>query len=249
MKPMEPAASDPLSPFAGMSTFEEVLRLPYFDFLSCMGEFSLHPGGLKATVALLEAADLRKDERILEIGCGTGHTTRALLAAGLDVSVVEPSERMLRAALRNCALGAGKRPRSHLCGAEDLTMVSTRSYDVALYECVFGFIPKPRLAIRECARVLSGVGARVCVIDLHYVAEPPPLARAALKRVFGRELAVLYEEDWRRLFSSFQLCHWQATDIMTLAAPSADGIRRLLSDAGLLAQLPGSGDARVPEAL
>jgi ubiquinone/menaquinone biosynthesis C-methylase UbiE len=241
---MEGAASDALSPLAGVSVFEDVLRLPYFEFLSCMGEFSLHPGGLEATVALLRAADLRKGDRILEIGCGPGHTTRVLLAAGLDVSVVEPSERMLRAALRNCALGAGKRPKSHLCEAEDLTMLSPRSYDVALYECVFGFIPRPKLAIRECARVLSGAGARVCVIDLHYVADPPAPVRAALEGVFGREIAVLYEEDWKNLFSSFRLCHWQDADIVTPAAPSAEGVHRLLSDAAMLAQLPGSGDER-----
>ncbi|KYF63465.1 class I SAM-dependent methyltransferase [Sorangium cellulosum] len=236
--------SESMSPLRGITSFADLLALPYFEFLSCLGGFALHPGGLAATVDLLKIAGLRAQDRVLEIGCGTGHTTRALLSAGLDVSVVEPSQRMLQAALRNCERLTQRRPKHYLCRAEDLSCLPARSFDVVLYECVFGFISDPKRALRECARVMADSRSRVCVIDMHYVAEPPQRVRRELSDIFGKDIAILYEADWRELFANFASTHWDAGELSDVAAPGPDGIRQILSDAGLLDQLPGSGDER-----
>ncbi|WP_437927369.1 methyltransferase domain-containing protein [Sorangium sp. So ce291] len=236
--------SESMSPLRGITSFPDLLALPYFEFLSCLGEFTLHPGGLAATVELLKTAGLRAQDRVLEIGCGTGHTTRALLSSGLDVSVVEPSRRMLHAALRTCMRMAHRRPKYYVCGAEDLSSLPRRSFDLVLYECVFGFISDPGRAVRECSRVLSGSGSRVCVIDLHDVAEPPEHVRRGLREIFGKNIAVLYEADWRDLFADFACTHWETGELSDVAAPGPDWIRQTLSASGLLDALPGSGDER-----
>jgi ubiquinone/menaquinone biosynthesis C-methylase UbiE len=42
-----------------------------------------------------EIAGLRAGDRVLEVGCGTGQLTRSLVARGLEVTAVEPGERLL----------------------------------------------------------------------------------------------------------------------------------------------------------
>jgi len=49
---------------------------------------------------------LRPGDRVLEVGCGTGQLTRALVSRGLRVTAIEPGERLLELARRNLR-GAG----------------------------------------------------------------------------------------------------------------------------------------------
>jgi SAM-dependent methyltransferase len=232
------------TPLQGIESIEGLLSLPYFDMLACLGEFSLHPGGLNATVELLEAAGLRGHERVLEIGAGTGLTTRALMASGLDVTIVEPSSRMLAANLRNCARANGRRPRHFQATAETLEGVPSHTYQMVLYECVFGFIADHAAAVRQCTRILLPGAGRVCVSDLHYVDQPPAAVRTALAGIFGRDVAMLFEEDWRRLFADLTPVHWRALDLKEIAAPSPQAIKANLVRADLLRALPGDGDER-----
>jgi SAM-dependent methyltransferase len=48
-----------------------------------------------------EVAALGVGDRVLEIGCGTGQLTRALLARGLRVSAIEPGHRLISLARQN----------------------------------------------------------------------------------------------------------------------------------------------------
>jgi SAM-dependent methyltransferase len=48
-----------------------------------------------------EVAALGAGDRVLEIGCGTGQLTRALLARGLRVSAIEPGDRLIALARQN----------------------------------------------------------------------------------------------------------------------------------------------------
>jgi len=52
-------------------------------------------------------AGLRPGDKVLEIGCGTGQLTRALLARGLRVTAIEPGERLVALARQNLA-GSGE---------------------------------------------------------------------------------------------------------------------------------------------
>jgi SAM-dependent methyltransferase len=48
-----------------------------------------------------EAAALGAGDRVLEIGCGSGQLTRALVARGLRVSAIEPGDRLIALARQN----------------------------------------------------------------------------------------------------------------------------------------------------
>jgi ubiquinone/menaquinone biosynthesis C-methylase UbiE len=56
--------------------------------------------------ALAEAAGAWPGARVLEIGCGTGGATKALVARGAQVTALDQNPEMLEQARRNCA-GAG----------------------------------------------------------------------------------------------------------------------------------------------
>jgi SAM-dependent methyltransferase len=67
-----------------------------------------------------KVAELAPGDSVLEIGCGTGQLTRALLARGLRVTAVEPGDRLLALARRN------------LRGEGDVEFVNARFEDAPL---------------------------------------------------------------------------------------------------------------------
>jgi SAM-dependent methyltransferase len=67
-----------------------------------------------------EAANLDSGDPVLEIGCGTGQLTQALLARGLRVTAIEPGAQLIA------------RARARLAGAADVRFVNARLEDAAL---------------------------------------------------------------------------------------------------------------------
>ncbi|HEX4465843.1 MAG TPA: class I SAM-dependent methyltransferase [Solirubrobacteraceae bacterium] len=67
-----------------------------------------------------ELGSLGPGDEVLEVGCGTGQLTRALLSRGLRVTAVEPGERLLALARRS------------LDGAGDVEFVNSRLEDARL---------------------------------------------------------------------------------------------------------------------
>lgn len=232
------------SPLQGITSLPQLLSLPYFDFMACLGAVSLHPGGELATQQAIEASLLRIGENVLEIGCGTGWTTKALISAGVRVTVVDNSSRMLDATLRNCVLAGLPLPASILGTAEDLRTLNDKQFDLALMECVLGFIPNRSRALKEARRVLREAG-RIAVIDVHYTAEPPESTLENLSNVLGMRLPVLTEQDWKEMFSDFRLRHWKSSDLASPPPPTPQIVQAILLNSGLLHQLPDHSDSAI----
>src|SRR4051794_30809507 len=86
------------------------------------GTAYLHPGGVPATLALIEALDLRSSQHVLEIGCGTG-ATLVRIAGEHDVSLtgVDALPEMLEVARRRVGVaGMPGRIELRLGAAESL---------------------------------------------------------------------------------------------------------------------------------
>ena len=111
---------------------------------------------LPASRVVVEAATLSRDDRVLDIGCGTGNA--ALLAADHTSHVigVDPAARLLEVAQARAA-AEGKTLTLDLGEAAALP-VDDASVDVAL--SVFGliFAPDPEAAAAEISRVLTPSG-------------------------------------------------------------------------------------------
>jgi cyclopropane fatty-acyl-phospholipid synthase-like methyltransferase len=66
------------------------------------------------------AAGLKRDDQVLEIGCGTGQLTRCLLARGLRVTAIEPGDHLAGLA------------RQRLRGTGELELINARLEDTRL---------------------------------------------------------------------------------------------------------------------
>lgn len=94
-------------------------------------------------------------QRLLDVGCGTGHHVRALQARGFRVSGVDGSEAMLKVARRiNPGLDIRK------ADVEDLPF-DDDSFDWVLSIEVLRYVPDFRQAVREMGRVLAPGGTAV----------------------------------------------------------------------------------------
>ena len=108
---------------------------------------------------LLAAAGVSGAEpglRVLDVGAGTGDLAAAALAAGAEVTAVDPDPDML-------ALARERAPRARL-GRAGLPVLpfADAAYDVVLANFVVNHVREPRAGVRELARV-AAPGGRVAV--------------------------------------------------------------------------------------
>ena len=107
---------------------------------------------MNAIASHVEAASVRT---ILDLGCGTGRFSEAL-AAHFDAQVlaIDPSKKMLEQ-----ARGKQRDPRvSYLLGSGESIPLDSNSVDLIYMSMIFHHFRDPRLAARECRRVLRGRG-------------------------------------------------------------------------------------------
>jgi arsenite methyltransferase len=116
------------------------------------GESLAHPGGPALTRRALELAHLQPGARILDVGCGSGHSMHLLASHGFQALGVDP------------AAGPWDFPciRAH---AESLPLPDA-SFAAVLLECSLSIMDRPQQVLSECARVLVN-GGRLIVSDLY----------------------------------------------------------------------------------
>jgi SAM-dependent methyltransferase len=89
--------------------------------------------------------------RVLEIGCGTGKLTAALVERGLEVEAVDPGPRLVQIARRQAP-----RARFHVTGFEDVELASD-AFDAAFSATAFHWVA-PEVGWSKAARVLRPGG-------------------------------------------------------------------------------------------
>ena len=110
----------------------------------------------------VEAAGVRRGQRVLDVGCGTGALTAALVErlGARSVAAVDPSESFI-AAVRGRLPGVDVR----LARAESLPF-DDATFDASLAQLVVHFMADPVIGIREIARVTRTGGiVAACVWD------------------------------------------------------------------------------------
>jgi ubiquinone/menaquinone biosynthesis C-methylase UbiE len=148
--------------------------------------------------------DIRRAQRILEVGCGTGAVSSSVArdfprasVAGVDLDI--PRLRFARSYDPACAYAAGD-------GRE--LPFPARSFDLVFCHYLLLWIPSPVQALREMARVARPGGWVIALAEPDYstrIDSPPPLESLgrlqteALRRqgadpTLGRRLASLFAE-------------------------------------------------------
>ncbi|MCG8588910.1 MAG: class I SAM-dependent methyltransferase [Proteobacteria bacterium] len=122
----------------------------------------VHAGGPDLE-AMLEVAELRGNERVLDLGCGTGHTTLAFAARALRVDGIDLSRGMLDQARRLASERGVDNCHWHLGDVEDLPFPDASFAVVTSRQSAHHYVSTER-ALAETARVLAP-GGRFVLVD------------------------------------------------------------------------------------
>jgi ubiquinone/menaquinone biosynthesis C-methylase UbiE len=135
---------------------------------------------------LVEVADLRPGERVLDVACGTGIVARlAAQRVGTNGTVVGLDLNPGMLAVARAATPSGMTIQWHEANAEKM-MLADASFDVVLCQMGLQFMPDKLAALREMHRILAPSGRLI----LNAPGPTPPLMEVmgdALARHVGAE--------------------------------------------------------------
>jgi SAM-dependent methyltransferase len=153
-------------------TREQVQALDPYAFLAVLGKRVIHPGGRASTDQLLEWAELRPGDRVLDIGCGVGTTAiRIARDTGATVVAADVSPLMRERAARNVRTSGVE--GVVIENADILNLpYADGSFDCVVAEAVTMFVDRSRAAA-ELTRVCKP-GGRVLATEFCW-RKPPTL--------------------------------------------------------------------------
>ena len=141
--------------------------------------------------------DLKADDCILEVGCGSGAFLLPAYQRGVRVSGVDYSQSLLDIAAR--AMPGGRFTRAE---AAQLPL-SSDNYDVALSHSVFQYFDSADYAlqcVQEMLRVLAPVGARLGVLDVNDAARQDEFYRLRQEQLGAEDYADRYQDLPHRFY-------------------------------------------------
>ena len=194
-------------------TAEQVQGLDPYAFLAVLGKRVIHPGGRASTDRLLELADVKPGERVLDIGCGVG-TTAIRLARDhqADVVAADIAELMReRAAANVSAAGVATRVRVEDADIQSLPYADS-SFDAVVAEAVTMFVSRRRAAA-ELARV-TRPGGRVLATEFCWRRPPTDEAREVFLGQVCPGMRFDTVEEWAGIYEGAGL-----VDIQTESGP------------------------------
>lgn len=142
---------------------KESVQRQFGAMAAAYGTSAVHAGGPDLE-AMLAAATLRGDERVLDVGSGAGHTALAFAPRAASVLAVDLTEPMLAEGQRRAAERGLANATFERGDAEHLP-VPDGAFDVVTCRYAAHHFPRPEAAVREWARVLAP-GGQVLLVDV-----------------------------------------------------------------------------------
>lgn len=196
-------------------------------------------GGLEELRGALALCALPERPRVLEVGCGAGAFTQALLAAlpTADITATDVSERLLAAARAALGPAAGPGGRVQLRRADVAALpYPARSFDLVACRCVLMHQPDPTVAAAEMHRVCE-VGGYALAIEPDWGARalyPDSEALAELLKLAQRGRPYGFPDllFGRKLFAVLRAVGFAPVNVrVTAFAATADDLAASATDA------------------
>jgi ubiquinone/menaquinone biosynthesis C-methylase UbiE len=156
-------------------SLDELEELSYYDFMGYMDVPFFNIGGVGSIDRLAELCEIRKNSKVLVVGCGTGGNSCYLAQAyGCHIIGIDIAENMIKKAQRRAEeLNLTDRVTFQLGDAYHLEFPPD-SFDVVLTVFVSQFLDKQR-AFPEFARALKR-GGHLGINEMYKADEVPPEA-------------------------------------------------------------------------
>lgn len=140
-------------------------------------------------LAFADQLNLPAGSRVLEVGCGAGHTTTELAKRGYRVQAIDPVPVMIhRTRMQASAAGVGERVQAQLGDVHHLNFPRDQ-FDLVLAVGVLPWVKSPLEPLREMARVTKRGGHLILAVDngwrLNHFLDPRcfPLLRGLRRKI------------------------------------------------------------------
>lgn len=178
---------------------------------------AVHAAGADLT-AMVDLADLRGHEQVLDVGCGAGHTALAFAARAAHVVALDITPAMLEQVAQNAAARGLSNVETRLGDVEAIDAPDA-SFDIVTSRYSAHHYPDPVRALAEIRRVLKP-GGLFLLSDI--VASEAPVEDTFLQTIeFLRDGSHVRDHrvsDWLRMMAAAEL---QARVVGTGALPLA----------------------------
>jgi SAM-dependent methyltransferase len=140
--------------------------------------FTYSPFKILEFQALLHGLDWMGNERVLDIGCGSGLQTLLIGLRGGHITGLDIEPAAIADARWQAGLLRGRVNADFHCGAIEAARLPDSSFDRVFSICVIEHIPAPESVLRECLRILRPGGLlRFSVDALETITDPELIAR------------------------------------------------------------------------
>lgn len=174
----------------------------YFELHAYSGA-TKHMGGLSTTKELIELCGINEGSYVLEVGCGTGATSRYLAQkVGCRVLGVDIRPTMIEQARERAARGGVEESVEFRVADATALPFEDATFDVVLVESVTTFIEDKAAAIREYARVVKPGGCVGLNEEMWHHTPVPPEIVEYTAQTWDVQAEILTLEGWVELLKA-----------------------------------------------
>lgn len=174
-------------------------NMSFLELAASLDIASLHPGGRKATKHLLDHLGIRRDDSVLDVGCGTARDlVELVIQTGCKAIGIDRSGKMVETARNRIGKNglAGKVTVLN-CDAHNLPL-GDGTFDVVYIQSVLLQLDKIR-AVSELTRVLKS-GARLGSLEFAWDDQPDEQLMERIIHLTGEKFRPLSQDQWSSVF-------------------------------------------------
>jgi len=189
-------------------TVENIRRMNYTDFISLIKEENRPPGGKKTIQEILLNSFIKKEDKVLEVGCTNGFTSLEIARIlGCDVLGIDIN--------KNSLLNAKKRVRKEKVHFQygDACKIPFRdeSFDLVICSNATSFMGRKTEAIKEYIRVLKP-WKFIAMTPMYYIKEPPIKIVKSVSYIIGVNIDIRSKKDWLDIIKKAELEVYYVSD-------------------------------------